>query len=150
MVTQYGMSDKLGPMTLGEPPHEVFLGRDFGATPDYSQEIAFEIDKEVRRLIDGGFERAKAILTERRAQLDLMASVLIERETIAKDEIQALLEDRWDEYVANEPAEEPAEEPAAAGSGEEKPKRSRRKKSEDADAPSGGEVPPTAEPVTGM
>jgi cell division protease FtsH len=146
MVTQYGMSDKLGPMTLGEPPHEVFLGRDFGATPDYSQEIAFEIDKEVRRLIDGGFERAKAILSERRAQLDLMASVLIERETIAKDEIQALLDGHWDDYLANEQIKKSA----AVTPSDEKPKRSRRKKTEDADAPSGGEAPPNAEPVTGM
>jgi cell division protease FtsH len=102
MVTQYGMSDKLGPMTLGEGQHEVFLGRDFNATPNYSQEIAFEIDKEVRRLIDEGYEAAYKILTDRRELLDLMADVLVERETIDKDELEALLEGRWAEYLEEE------------------------------------------------
>jgi cell division protease FtsH len=104
MVMRYGMSDKLGPMTLGEPQHEIFLGRDFAANADYSPEIAFEIDKEVRRLIDGAFDRAKEILTHRRAQLDLMADVLVERETVDKDQLQALLDDRWAEYLATEKA----------------------------------------------
>jgi cell division protease FtsH len=146
MVTQYGMSDKLGPMMLGEAPHEVFLGRDFGATPDYSQEIAFEIDKEVRRLIDGAFDRAKVILTERRAQLDLMAAVLIERETIDKAEIEALLEDRWEEFVAQQKVDQ------AAAADAEKPKRSHKRKTTAADAPGapGGEVPPAVEPVAGV
>ena len=102
MVTQYGMSDKLGPMTLGDGQHEVFLGRDFSATPNYSQEIAFEIDKEIRRLIDGAYETAYQILTERRELLDLMADVLVERETIDKDELEALLEGRWAEYLEEE------------------------------------------------
>ena len=104
MVTQYGMSDKLGPMTLGEPEHEVFLGRDFGATPDYSQEIAFEIDKEVRSLLDGAFDRAKTILEAHREQLDLMAQALVDRETLDKDAVAALLNGHWDEYLANEAA----------------------------------------------
>jgi cell division protease FtsH len=128
MVTRYGMSDKLGPMTLGEAQHEVFLGRDFGANPDYSQEIAYEIDKEVRRLVDDAFSTARAILEERRAQLDLMADVLIERETIDKDELEALLDDRWDDFLkteaeaaeeaedaeVEETEEDTVEEPAAA------------------------------------
>jgi cell division protease FtsH len=109
MVTRYGMSDKLGPMTLGEDQHEVFLGRDFSATPNYSQEIAFEIDKEVRRLIDEAFDEAYKILTERRAQLDLMADVLVERETIDKDELEALLDGRWEEYLAEEKVRKEAE-----------------------------------------
>jgi cell division protease FtsH len=102
MVTQYGMSDKLGPMTLGDGQHEVFLGRDFSATPNYSQEIAFEIDKEIRRLIDGAYETAFAILTERRDQLELMANVLEERETVDKEELEALLEGRWEEQLKKE------------------------------------------------
>ena len=112
MVTQYGMSDKLGPMTLGEPQHEVFLGRDFGATPDYSQEIAFEIDKEVRSLIDSAFDRAKEILEGHRAQLDLMAHALVDRETLDKDEVEALLTDHWDEYLAAEAKADAAAEAA--------------------------------------
>jgi cell division protease FtsH len=102
MVTQYGMSDKLGPMTLGDGQHEVFLGRDFSATPNYSQEIAFEIDKEIRRLIDEAYETAYRILTERRELLDLMASVLVERETIDKEELAALLDGRWAEHLEAE------------------------------------------------
>jgi len=99
MVTQYGMSEKLGPMTLGEGAHEVFLGRDFSNQPNYSQEIAFEIDKEIRRLIDEGYETAYKILTDRRELLDLMSDVLVERETIDKDELEALLEGRWAEFM---------------------------------------------------
>ena len=111
MVTQYGMSDKLGPMTLGEGQHEVFLGRDFSAQPNYSQEIAFEIDKEVRRLIDEAYDAAYKILTERRELLDLMADVLVERETVDKDELEALLDGRWAEYLEEE-ARRPKEEQA--------------------------------------
>jgi len=102
MVTQYGMSEKLGPMTLGEGQHEVFLGRDFSATPNYSQEIAFEIDKEVRRLIDEAYDTAHRILTERREQLDLMADVLVERETVDKEELEALLAGTWSEFLEKE------------------------------------------------
>jgi len=112
MVTQYGMSDKLGPMTLGEGQHEVFLGRDFSATPNYSQEIAFEIDKEIRRMIDEGYEVAYKILTERRELLDLMADVLVERETVDKEELEALLNGRWAEQLEKEKAQEAAEKKA--------------------------------------
>ncbi len=145
MVTRYGMSDKLGPMTLGEAQHEVFLGRDFAATPDYSQEIAFEIDKEVRRLIDGAWEEAHRILTERRDQLDLMARVLVERETVDKGQLEALLENKWDAYLEKEKAEQASNEPDSGGQ-----KRSRDKKSSDAvpAAPSPSTVPPSAKPAT--
>jgi cell division protease FtsH len=122
MVMRYGMSDKLGPMTLGEAQHEVFLGRDYGASADYSQEIAYEIDKEVRRLVDDAFTTARTILEERRSQLDLMSEVLIERETVDKDELKALLDDRWDEYVEQEEAEEQeADEAEDAASEAEEP-----------------------------
>ncbi|MCE5191968.1 MAG: cell division protein FtsH, partial [Actinomycetia bacterium] len=104
MITQYGMSDKLGPMTLGEQEHEVFLGRDFSNTPNYSPEIAYEIDKEVRRMVDEGFDKAFKILSERREQLDLMASVLVERETVDKDELEALLNGTWDQQLVKEKA----------------------------------------------
>jgi len=143
MVTQYGMSDKLGPMTLGEGQHEVFLGRDFSATPNYSQEIAFEIDKEVRSIIDGGYATAERILTENRALLDQMADVLVERETVDKDELEALLEGRWDEFLAGEAARKAAaeeEEKAAT----RKSRRERKKGSEEAEA--GATEEPTSEP----
>jgi cell division protease FtsH len=102
MVMRYGMSDKLGPMTLGEPNHEVFLGRDWAANADYSPETALEIDKEIRRFIDDAYQKAHTILSERREQLDLMADVLVERETVDKLQLEALLENRWDEYLEKE------------------------------------------------
>jgi cell division protease FtsH len=111
MITRYGMSEKLGPMTLGEQEHEVFLGRDFSNTPNYSQEIAFEIDKEVRRMIDEGFDKAFKILSDRRDQLDLMADVLVERETVDKEELEALLNNTWDEFLVKEAAQQAAEPP---------------------------------------
>jgi cell division protease FtsH len=139
MVTRYGMSEKLGPQTFGDANHEVFLGRDFSANADYSPEIAYEIDKEIARLIDEGYEKARAILTERREQLDLMATVLLERETLDKDELTALLDGTWDEYLVEHPGnphadgETEAEAPAASAP-EESP----------AAAP---EAPPAAPPV---
>jgi len=102
MVTRFGMSEKLGPQTFGEASHEVFLGRDFSANADYSPEIAYEIDKEIARIIDEGFDKARQILLERREQLGLMADVLIERETVDKEELEALLENRWEEYLQTE------------------------------------------------
>jgi len=123
MVTRFGMSEKLGPQTFGEANHEVFLGRDFSANADYSPEIAYEIDKEIARLIDDAYEQARTILTEHRAQLDLMAEVLVERETIGKGELEALLGDTWDEYLVTEAAAKAAKgdepesgEPGAADS----------------------------------
>jgi cell division protease FtsH len=92
MVTEFGMSDKLGPLTLGQKQGEVFLGRDFASHPDYSDHVAFEIDTEIRRLIDEAHDEALEILTEHRMHLDKLAEVLIERETIDKDELIELLD----------------------------------------------------------
>ena len=108
MVTRFGMSEKLGPQTFGDANHEVFLGRDFSANADYSPEIAYEIDKEVARLIDDAYDKARSILTERRGQLDLMAEVLIDRETVDKEELEALLENKWDEFLKKEAADKAA------------------------------------------
>src|SRR5919197_732810 len=87
MVTEFGMSDMLGPLTLGQKQGEVFLGRDFASHPDYSDQVAFEIDTEIRRLIDEAHDEALDILTEHRMHLDKLAEVLVERETIDKDEL---------------------------------------------------------------
>ena len=114
MITRYGMSDKLGPITLGEQEHEVFLGRDFSNTPNYSPEIAYEIDKEVRRLIDDAFDKSFKILSERREQLDLMADVLVERETVDKEELEALLSNNWAAFLEKEKAKQ-AEDDATKG-----------------------------------
>src|SRR5205809_2817834 len=92
MVTEFGMSDQLGPLTLGQKPEEVFLGRDISAQPDYSDQVAFEIDSEIRRLIDEAHDEALDILTENRVHLDRIAEVLMERETIEKEELIELLD----------------------------------------------------------
>lgn len=92
MVCEYGMSKQLGPITLGQKQEQVFLGRDFASHPDYSQEIAFEIDKEIRRIIEEAFEVAREILSEHREKLNTMAKALIEHETLEKEELQSLLE----------------------------------------------------------
>jgi cell division protease FtsH len=92
MVTEFGMSDLLGPLTLGQKQGEVFLGRDFASHPDYSDQVAFEIDQEIRRLIDEAHDEALEILQEHRPHLDRLADVLIERETIDKDELIELLD----------------------------------------------------------
>jgi cell division protease FtsH len=141
MVMRYGMSDKLGPQTFGEANHEVFLGRDFSANADYSPEVAYEIDKEIRRMIDEAFDTSRTILTERRAQLDLMATVLIERETVDKEELAALLENRWDEFVVQEAAEKgsAAQKQALEEAAAEEPEPA-----EDSDRAAASEGPPIA------
>jgi cell division protease FtsH len=93
MVTEYGMSDVIGPLTLGQKQHEVFLGRDYSAQPDYSEHVAFEIDSEVRRLIDEAHDEALDILQEHRPKLDELATRLIERETIEREEVESFLSD---------------------------------------------------------
>ena len=93
MVTEYGMSDLVGPLTLGQKQHEVFLGRDFSSSQDYSDQVAFEIDTEVRRLIDQAHDEALEILQQHRAKLDELADVLIAKETIDRDEVAALFAD---------------------------------------------------------
>ncbi|MGZ4114564.1 MAG: ATP-dependent zinc metalloprotease FtsH [Actinomycetota bacterium] len=91
MVTEYGMSDVIGPLTLGQKQHEVFLGRDFQTQPDYSDSVAFEIDNEVRQMIDQAHDEALEILQQYRAKLDELAGTLIEKETIDRDEVETIL-----------------------------------------------------------
>ncbi len=115
IVTQYGMSP-LGTQVFGQPNHEVFLGRDYGNTQDYSDETARRIDDEVSKIMREAHDRAHAILTAHADQMDLMASVLLERETIEGEACQALLDDRWQEYLEREDdilAAKEAEEAAA-------------------------------------
>jgi cell division protease FtsH len=91
MITEYGMSDKLGPLTLGQKTGEVFLGRDFASHPDYSDTIAFEVDKEIRRLVDEAHDEAWDILTEYRSVADAVVDALLEKETVEKEELARLL-----------------------------------------------------------
>ena len=91
MIMRYGMSELLGPRTLGHNQAMPFLGRDFNQEPDYSEEIARAIDEEIRRIIADAHERARGVLGEHRSQLDSVAAILIERETIEREEFEALL-----------------------------------------------------------
>ena len=102
MVTRYGMSDELGAQVFGEAQHEVFLGRDYANHQDYSAETAKRIDDEVERIMREGHARAREVLEGRRAQMDTMARVLLERETVEGAAVDALLEDSWEEYAAAE------------------------------------------------
>ncbi len=90
MVTQYGMSDVLGPQTFGEKEELVFLGREIGEQRNYSEEIAEEIDREVRKLVNDAHQRATTIIRESRAKLDELARRLIEHETVDATEFQAM------------------------------------------------------------
>ena len=105
MVTRLGMSEELGTQVFGEADHQVFLGRDYADHQDYSEETARRIDVEVQRIMRQAHERAEKILTDHRDQLELMARVLLERETVEGAAVEALLEGRWDEFVASEEAE---------------------------------------------
>jgi cell division protease FtsH len=91
MVTEYGMSDTLGPQQLGQKQGEVFLGRDYGHQANYSNEVAGRIDEEVRMLIDQAHSQARAILTTHRTTLDKLAASLVEKETLDTPELMEVI-----------------------------------------------------------
>ncbi|NSW75941.1 MAG: ATP-dependent metallopeptidase FtsH/Yme1/Tma family protein [Candidatus Atribacteria bacterium] len=91
MVCEYGMSEILGPLTLGRKHKEVFLGRDIAEDRNYSEEIAYAIDKEVRAIIDQAYEQAKDIILKHREKLDALATKLIEKEVLNREEIDEVL-----------------------------------------------------------
>jgi cell division protease FtsH len=91
MVMRFGMSEKLGPRVFGHDHGQPFLGREFSTEPDYSDEIAREIDDEVRRIIEGAHERARKLLNDHRERLDTISQILVRRETIEKQQFEALL-----------------------------------------------------------
>jgi cell division protease FtsH len=99
MVMRFGMSEKLGPRVYGHDHGQPFLGREFTTEPDYSDEIAREIDDEVRRIIESAHQRARAILTEHEHDLKNLSEVLVKRETIEKEEFLALLAGKGEEEV---------------------------------------------------
>jgi cell division protease FtsH len=92
MVTQYGMSEKLGPLTFGKKEEMIFLGREISEQRNYSDEVAAKIDAEVREIIDHAYDRATEVLTDQREVLDRLAALLIEKETIEADEFEALFD----------------------------------------------------------
>ena len=104
MVTRLGMSEVLGTQVFGEAQHQVFLGRDYADHQDYSEKTAERIDEEVQRIMREAHARAEKILSERHDQLDLMAKVLLERETVEGEAVEALLDNEWDAYLERESA----------------------------------------------
>jgi cell division protease FtsH len=104
MVMRYGMSERLGPRVFGHDHSQPFLGREFSSEPDYSDEIAREIDDEIRRVVESAHQRAKDILTEHRETLNTVSEILVRRETIEKAEFEALIEGQPEDAVFPEEA----------------------------------------------
>jgi cell division protease FtsH len=126
MVMRFGMSEKLGPRVFGHEHGQPFLGREFSTEPDYSDEIAREIDDEVRRIVESAHQRARAILTDHQEDLNKISEILIKRETIEKEEFLALLDGKGEQEVfgAEEPPapEVPAPPVSADRAGREAPR----------------------------
>ena len=93
MVTKYGMSDELGLVSY-DSDEEVFIGRDFGHTKSYGEDVAGKIDAEIKRIVDECYEKAKAIILENRKVLDAAAELLLEKEKISREEFEALFEEK--------------------------------------------------------
>jgi cell division protease FtsH len=108
MVMRFGMSEKLGPRVFGHDHGQPFLGREFSAEPDYSDEIAREIDDEIRRIVESAHQRAKDLLTEHRESLGTISEILVKRETIEKEEFEALLAGNGEEDVFGSETQPPA------------------------------------------
>jgi cell division protease FtsH len=106
MVMRFGMSSKLGPRVFGHDHGQPFLGREFSTEPDYSDEIAREIDDEVRRIIESAHQRAKDIITEHQSDLIKISEILVRRETIEKEEFLALLAGKSEDEVFGEEEQE--------------------------------------------
>jgi cell division protease FtsH len=111
MIMRFGMSEKLGPRVLGRNHDMPFLGREMGAEPDYSDEIAREIDDEIRRVIEEAHATARRVLEEHMDELHRISAILIERETIDKDQFERLLAGESEEEVFVEEQEAATPEP---------------------------------------
>jgi cell division protease FtsH len=120
MVMRFGMSEKLGPRVFGHDHGQPFLGREFASEPDYSDEIASEIDAELRRLVENAHQLAHRVLEEHREQLDRISKILIRQETIESDQFLRLLDGDAEEDVFKAP--EP-ETPPSETSGRPTPER---------------------------
>ncbi len=126
MVMRYGMSERLGPRVFGSDPSQPFLGREFGHQADYSDEIAREIDDEIRRVVESAHQRAKDILTEHRETLNSVSEVLVRRETIEKAEFEALIAGKTEEEVFPEEVATPQIPPPAAPADQPEEKKAPR------------------------
>ena len=120
MVTEYGMSS-LGPMQFEHRSESVFLGRDYNQTKNFSDQVALLIDQEVKKIIDDCYKEAKRIVSKEKKLIDVLANALIEKETLTKEEIAALVEANSSYKVKIETKKEMVEE---------KPKKQNKKKDE--------------------
>jgi cell division protease FtsH len=123
MVMRFGMSEKLGPRVFGHDHGQPFLGREFSAEPDYSDEIAREIDDEIRRIVESAHLQAKDILSIHRDSLEKLSEILIKRETIEKEQFEALLEGSTEADVFGAEAPAPPEVPIPPTTPERTPGR---------------------------
>jgi cell division protease FtsH len=126
MVMRFGMSEKLGPRVFGHDHGQPFLGREFSSEPDYSDEIAREIDDEIRRIVESAHQQARDILGQYRDSLEKLSEVLLKRETIEKGEFEALLDGQTELEVFGAEAPPPPQLPvpptAADRAGREAPR----------------------------
>lgn len=106
MITTYGMSDKLGPMTYGTDDEAVFMGRDFGSSRNYSEDVAAAIDAEMRELIDTAYQRAKVLLEENMDTLHRISDMLLEKETLDAREFEAIFQGEIEVEIIDESLEE--------------------------------------------
>ena len=141
MIMRFGMSEKLGPRVLGRNHDMPFLGREMAAEPDYSEEMAREIDDEIRRVIEEAHETALHVLREHMDELHRLSGILIERETIDKDQFERLLAGEQEAEVFAEEAAPVVEPPA-----EEEPKRRPQPKPKPFPLPGATMQPPPPEP----
>jgi cell division protease FtsH len=119
MVMRFGMSEKLGPRVFGHDHGQPFLGREFSSEPDYSDDVAREIDGEIRRIVEEAHQTARAILDQHRGQLDHTSEILLRRETIEREEFIQLLDGKGEEEVFG--VDEPVvPQPAALPPGDER------------------------------
>jgi cell division protease FtsH len=124
MVMRFGMSEKLGPRVFGHDHGQPFLGREFSSEPDYSDEIAREIDDEIRRIVEEAHQTARQVLANHRERLDLVSDILLRRETIEREQFIELLEGKTEEQVfGSEAPPVPLPPPAAPEAPERKPER---------------------------
>jgi cell division protease FtsH len=142
MIMRYGMSEKLGPRVLGRNTDMPFLGREMSAEPDYSEEIAREIDDEIHRVIEEAHRLAHQVLEEHSEELHRISAILIERETIDKDQFERLLAGEDEESVF------PSEAPEAAPGDEKAREKERRRAPTPRPFPLPGQAmqPPPPEP----
>ena len=125
MVMRFGMSEKLGPRVFGHDHGQPFLGREFSSEPDYSDDVAREIDDEIRRVVEEAHQAARDVLDQHREQLDHTSEILLRRETIEREEFIQLLDGKSEEEVfgPDEPVLPQGPPPAAPELPARKPER---------------------------